>query len=256
MREAGRQERDRFTDYIFEKAREGDAAVAWLRSHVEDYDRRLVYAYKAIGAKWRRALAPRPTNRADFIARLAAVELLAMNGLKPRYDEWIFRTSWSLAQHYCVRTCLLDLTHSARIAAWFATNPWTVNDPVPKSGTGVIYRFDLLRLESILEDLSSQRFLQFVEREIMPPPRFFIVDISTIPHEMARRPHNQQGLSLYGADQLDVLQYAFGRGAVEAFTFRHSSKPYHDPRSNRGSLRPENDPFGAVVQRFEAATAT
>lgn len=255
-REAGRDQRDAFSEFLFHIARAADDRVAWLRPHVINYERRFRQAVRKLGPDWA-ADAHRRIGRDDPISNAVSEStnaLLQLHGVKNRTEEWIYQTAWSLAQHYCLATALLDLTSDARIAAWFATNPWSHTSQAPSSGRGVIYRFNIPFLCVILDKMNAQRWFESVQRSETPPSPMFVVDISRIPPSFAARPSGQRGLSLFGFDQPQAIQFAFYGKAVETFTFDHGSKPYEDTGVNRAAIQPADDPFLSVVRDYEART--
>jgi hypothetical protein len=251
-RAPGRDRRDRFTAFLFAMARRADPRVAWLRPHVIRYETRMRQAARRIGSR-RIEEAHALIGSADplDVARIDETRrLFVTHGLNTAFLEWVYQAAWSLAQHYCITTALLDLTLDPSVAAWFATNPWSDRTDPPTSGRGVIYRFNVPLLRLIFGKMNAQRTLESLERREVPPAPMFVVDISKIPGSFAARPGAQRGLSVFGFDQPQAIQFAFFSDAAEAFTFEHGCEPYTGARVNRASIQPEIDPFHEVVAAF------
>jgi hypothetical protein len=106
-------------------------------------------------------------------------------------------------------------------------------------------------LRQIFDSISPEHRKQAISEGRFPPPNMFAVSISNIPESVARRPSQQQGLSVYGFDRLDVLKALFAMGIVKPFLFAHSA-PYSDDHVNRELIQPSIDPFLETVQLFES----
>jgi len=164
------------------------------------------------------------------------------------------RMAWSLAQHYLVATALTDVTFDLRIAAWFATQPWCVDQEGPKDGQrGVIYRIDRNLLNPILIR-GTELFRQFNASQGAPPaPDLFLEDIRDIPPSFAARPSAQQGASIHGFDKSIVLGAAFKGAVIAAFEFEHRSGI--DIGLSRNDVIPTDDPFLPQIDRFRVEHA-
>jgi hypothetical protein len=168
-----------------------------------------------------------------------------VSGKTPVRESAFFRTAWSLAQHYFLATALTDLTFSARVAAWFATNPWDAKAPGPPAGTqGVIYCFNRSGIEEVLRAtrIVNEKVLHAGENA----EEFFLTDIRDIPPTFARRPTAQAGASVFGFDQPVALQLLFASGAAEIFTFTHQEQQHVG--LERTDVIPEDDPFLPIME--------
>ncbi len=215
----GRDRRDRFTLFLSVCcfARRDDPACAWLRPHFDEVER------------WGKASRP---------------EVTAPGGPGTLGDTTLTRIAWSLAQHYGLSTALLDVTFDPRVAGWFATQPWDPNATFQASGKGVIYRFDLPRLEALLE------------QDGRAPGAFpgFVQSLEGVPASFAARPAAQHGGSLCGFDRIGVVRRAFEERIVEPFEFRHSAVAA-GLGIRRSALTPGDDPFLSFVREFEDTEA-
>lgn len=236
MREGGRDRRDRFTKWLCERATNRDVRLEWLIPLIAERDCMLAVHPLLVGT-----IAPRlDQNDAGLI-------MASLMGLG---SEKLMRTCWSLAQHYCLPTCLLDCTKSVRVSAWFATHFWNPDMPDPSTGEGVIYRISRTKLIPIMEALGEQHYMRGLEMKRVPPMEMFIFDLDEIPESAARRPARQQGLSIYGFDRLELIQFAFYSGAVEIFTFPHGAGSFVDKFCTHDRLHSMSDPFCELVDEF------
>lgn len=236
MREGGRDRRDRFTQWLCGRATNGDRRLEWLIPLIDERDTMLAVQPQLLGS---------------VAARIDEDDAsLIMASLMGLGSEKLMRTCWSLAQHYCLPTCLLDCTKSVRVAAWFATHFWNPDMPDPTMGEGVIYRISQTKLIPIMDALSEQHYMRGLEMKKIPPMEMFIFDLGEIPESAARRPARQQGLSIYGFDRLELIQFAFYSGAVEIFTFSHGAESFVDESCTREQLQSMPDPFCELVDEF------
>ena len=238
MREDGRNLRDNFMQWLCDRATNGDSRLDWLKPLIDHRDTML-------------RLQPQLLARiAPMIADPDHAPLILASFMDVG-SETLRRTCWSLAQHYCLPTCLLDCTKSIRIAAWFATHHWDSGRSNPHTGEGVIYRISATKLDLVMEALSQQHYMRALEMKRLTPMDMFIFDLSEIPESAAARPSRQKGLSIYGFDRMELIQFAFYSGAVEIFTFSHGQTSIVDEECTRDWLQPTSDPFCDLVEEFQ-----
>jgi hypothetical protein len=120
-----------------------------------------------------------------------------------------------------VSTALVDVTFDYEIAAWFATHGWMSSDS-KLTGSGVIYRLNLPLLQKAFAFYTETSRQQARAENRAPTPPLFIEDIRDIPETFAARPSRQRGASVYGFDQIGVLELARTFEMIEVFEFPHS----------------------------------
>jgi hypothetical protein len=245
-RNVGRDRRDKFMLFLRKLASEDRAELAWLKD--------ILAAEKAAQIAYMQWLLPQPgaallidparTHEAPYELRVDAHLEMRRRGLGIGSKQHTI--AWSLAQHYGIATALVDLTDDVRVALWFAVHAWDAMRPPPAAGSeGVVYRFDRKQLEAALEAQSLTMFRWALEQRRPPPPPFFVQEIADIPESCALRPSRQRGLSVYGFDQMQLIQFIIARGICEIFTFVHGVAPALGP-IDRDYLVPKEDPFDAV----------
>src|SRR5262249_4287776 len=126
-----------------------------------------------------------------YAAKLALLLVNRVVGVIPLIETTLWRHLWSLAQHYEIRTAILDVTRDPLVAGWFATNPWNEHEKRPSQGAGVIYRFDAEKLDRAFHMYNLTAFVQAVLNRVTPALPPFLADISDIPPAMALRPSRQ-----------------------------------------------------------------
>jgi len=253
IREKGRDKRDEFTNQIFDLAQRGDDRLTWIAKLINANESEIQQLFDpAVQAESKENYS---ISIEEALKKNIARQFPSLLGLFGRYDQWLYRACWSLAQHYGLATNLLDLTYDPRVAAWFATNQWDLCRAPPSEGKGVIYRFDLIGLKVLLDKFSLLHTRESLQEGILPPPRMFVVRIDSIPPSVAFRPSAQRGLSLYGFDRPIIIQSAFFSGVVEIFMFPHES-PYESEKINRDVIQSMNDPFLNIINLFSTQNRT
>ncbi|MDF2467150.1 MAG: hypothetical protein K0Q43_5385 [Ramlibacter sp.] len=246
-RDVNRDRRDAFFDRLVDRAKSGDSRFKWFKEVVEEAEgsRKSLFQPTILSA-----LESSQTEIEASADDLDSVLETTMKDALRRHEKWLFRAAWSLAQHYCVSTSLLDLTSHPHVAAWFATNRWSA-EPPPTRGQGVIYQFDLLALSQLFEKINVHHSAERARRGELPPTKLYIVSIAKIPEAFAMRPSAQHGLSLYGFDRFQAVDLAFGAGFVKPYTFPHG-EPFESESASRAKIQPKDDPFLPFVKEFEA----
>jgi tetratricopeptide (TPR) repeat protein len=234
-RRHGRNVRDMILAVMTVKAGSNDPAWAWVADDLATYLEQLQWLKKQTSDR----------------KTLQEVAMGADEDVSPLATRFV-RLFWSLAQHYLMATALTDVTYSPRVAAWFATQSWDPSIEAPNTGTGVVYRFERERLEEILREEGARMNRALAERDEGRAPDFFLIDIRDIPAEFAGRPSGQQGGSVYGLDQPNVLRALVKGGCLEALEFRHTDGT-GDIALLRSEIVPDDDPFAALAENLSAA---
>jgi len=142
---------------------------------------------------------------------------------------------------------MIDVTRDVEVAGWFASHHWNgelaSRDP---AGWGVIYRFDAEEINKCLskeldKELNKGAFL------ILTGLLGF-ADISSLGEEFGKRPKAQRGGSLLGFENSVVYLLLDCYGALEIFTFPHSSLSGRETKIQRSDLCPSDDP---ILQVFK-----
>jgi len=253
-RKAGRDRRDQFMLFLKKGASEGRAELGWLKD--------IFAAESAAQIEYMRWLLSQPGGE---LMRDPASRHLTPYKLRVEAHMEMWRRglgigskqhtiAWSLAQHYELATALVDLTDDVRVALWFATNEWDATRPSPAEGReGVVYRFDREQLDQALEAQSLSMLAWALEKRLPPAPPLFVQEIAHIPESCALRPSRQRGYSVYGFDQMQLVQFIVARGICEIFTFVHGAAPALGS-IDRDYLVPKQDPFNAVLAEWRGQT--
>lgn len=246
-RDAGRDRRDRFQQFLAHKTSEGSAALRWFKD-ILDRDiaaQQELYDWFLTRPEFRALFGPGGYAAAPIAVRIAANDEMRRRGIG--ISSKCHTVTWSLAQHYELATALVDLTDDCRVALWFATNEWEPARPPPASDSeGVVYRFDRQQLEHALDAYFMSSRLEAIEQGLVPPPPFFVQPIADIPPDCALRPSRQRGYSVYGLDQMRLIQFILEREICAVFTFAHGRAPALGP-IDRDYLVPQDDPFDAIL---------
>jgi len=138
----------------------------------------------------------------------------------------------SIGQHYCSKTGYLDASSNMQVALWMATHDFDTGDFLG-AGVRVIYRICRQRLSetelyfNTVHRLSGDRAVRHV----------FIGDT---PEEIAPRASAQQGWSIIGFDDAEVLRELIGGGGIRAFCFTSSDTP-SGYNLDANLIKPPND---------------
>jgi hypothetical protein len=249
-RKAGRDRRDKFMLFLKKGVSEGRAELVWLKD--------ILAAEKAAQIEYMQWLLPQPgaellmdrsrTHLAPYKLRVEAHQEMWRRGLGIGSKQHTI--AWSLAQHYELATALVDVTDDARVALWFATHQWDATRSPPAPGSeGVVYRFDREQLNAALEAQFLSMLAWALKEGLAPAPPLFVQEIADIPQGCALRPSRQRGFSIYGFDQMQLVQFIIARGICEIFTFVHGAVPALDP-IDRDYLVPKEDPFDVVLAEW------
>lgn len=241
-RDALRDRRERFYEFLWEKHAAADPRLTWL----DDYRRDVTVAGLVM-------LFDEPdylnVENADFESKVRISRKAEDLGLT--FSGPSTRSMWALAQHYEITTSMCDWTADPNVAAWFATNPWMKDAPRSIEGQGCIYRIDHQLLADALARFHIFASSQCIDRGCIPPPKFFCEDLSHIPDSCALRPARQLGLSVHGFDQPGFLCW-LARPEItmlEIYEFDQASPM--EISFTRDYLVPQDDPFLPLVAAFE-----
>ena len=247
-RKKGRDERDAFCTFLRAKADAGVSSLKWLKRELEQEMASAAALQQGPAGPIAEFLLK---HQESFETKLLTEALLRSTGLQTLVESPTGRRLWSLAQHYGIATALVDVTFSIDVALWFATNPWKENERHPSKGPGVVYRFDRPGLEKLFAIYYEDVRERSVQQRILPPPRLFIADIRDIPKSCALRPNRQQGASIYGFDQIAILDYAERYDLIHVFEFSNGATTMGDDLPIRDYLIPLEDPFLELTKDFE-----
>ncbi len=150
-------------------------------------------------------------------------------------------------------TALLDVTSDINVALWFATHDWNSGSPSREGVKRVVYRFDTQRLDHCCAEYNAIAKEAAIATGIAPPPPCFLITLDDIPQSFACRPARQSGGSIYGLDQLSLIDLLVRGEALQIFEFLIDLEMPEVGGLTSSFLAPADDPFLELVEEFKSS---